>query len=159
MNFQKACGLTLCLGLASSARAGAAGSVKVPDEPARIEILVAPATGAAPAERVVTLKLTPAAGIHINRYPKMRLKVEAQKGLTQLAEAAVGNDEPPPPDKLEANYYDKTVDPIQLPLRLDPAAGAGPYELSGQLTYYYCVTASGFCAPKKVPVKIPISSR
>src|SRR6185369_5191354 len=97
-------------------------------------------------ERLVTLRLTPAEGIHINRYPKMRLKVEQQQGLASAAEVAVGNDEPPPPDKIEQNYYDKTVAPIELPLRLDPSAGSGAYELHGQLTYYYCVAASGFCA-------------
>lgn len=153
------CALTI-LGLAAFTRAGAGtgSAIKPPADPARIEIQVAPST-APGQEQVVTVRLAPAEGVQINRYPKMRLKLDPQKGLTSRAEIAVGSDAPPPPDRIDQNYYDKIVDPIQLPLRLDPAAGKGPFELQGQLTYYYCVKASGFCAPKKVPVTIPISAR
>lgn len=159
MKTRKAVYVLTFAGLAPWAFAGTTGTVKPPAEPARIEIQVAPKAASPSNERVVTVRLTPAAGIQINRYPKMRLKVEPQKGLATLAEAAVGNDEPPSPDKIEGNYFDKTVDPIELALQLDPDAGKAPYELKGQLTYYYCVKASGFCAPKKTPVTIPISVR
>ena len=32
-------------------------------------------------------------------------------------------------------------------------------EIEAKLTYYYCVVESGFCAPKRVPVNIPLKIR
>ena len=70
----------------------------------------------------------------------------------------IGNDTPPPPGQMEINYY-KTVDPVELQLTLDAQAPSGRHELEGKLTYYYCIAASGFCAPKRVPLAIPIEIR
>lgn len=138
-----------------SARAGASGP-KGPSDPAAIEVRVSPAATATGAERVVSVRLTPVAGVKINRYPKIKLKIDAQPGLVAAAEASVGSAEPPPPDQIESNYF-ATVDPVELPLRLDPRAGTGAHEVKGQLTYYYCVAASGFCAPKRVSLTIPLT--
>jgi hypothetical protein len=65
---------------------------------------------------------------------------------------------PIPPDAKESNYFD-TVDPVQLELQVDASAPVGQHAIAGKLTYYYCVTASGFCAPARVPVKIPVEIR
>ena len=151
--------VALLLGPALAAAPAAAGSnAKPPAEPARIEVRVSPQEVSAGSESLVSLRLTPASGIKINRYPKIKLKIEAQPGLIGAAEAAVGNSEPPPPDRIESNYF-STVDPVEVALRLDPGASSGSHEVKGQLTYYYCVAASGFCAPKRVPVTIPITVR
>ena len=129
-----------------------------PKEPARVEVSVFPEAARPGGETRVTVRLSPADGIKINRYPKIRLKVPGQEGLILSAEAAVGNKEPPPPDRIEGNYF-KTVDPVELTLRVDPQAPAGQHKVQGQLSYFYCVAASGFCAPAKVPVSIPLTVR
>lgn len=151
--------LTLCLLAAASLTGPFAGSDAKPiAEPARIEIQVAPGSAAPGSESRVTLRLTPQSGIKINRYPNIKLKVDAQPGLVAAAEVAVGSSQAPPPDRIETNYF-TTVDPVELPLRVDPEATAGPHDVRAQLTYYYCVAASGFCAPKRVPVTIPLTVR
>jgi len=127
-----------------------------PKEPAKIELAVAPVSPGAEAK--VTLRLSPAEGIKINRYPQIKLKVPASAGLVDAAEVAVGNTSPPPPERIETNYY-KTVDPVELNLRVDAKAPAGEHRIPGQLSYFYCVAASGFCAPAKVPVTIPLTVR
>ena len=139
----------------SSRAAGAAGPVK---EPAKIVVTTSPDATAAGAESHVTLQLTPAPGIKINKYPKIQLKVAAQDGLVGAAAAAIGNSEPPPPDQIEGNYF-KTVDPVELKLPIAASATPGKHDVAAQLVYYYCVAASGFCAPAKVPVSIPITVR
>ncbi len=132
-----------------------AGPIK---EPAKVVVVVVPESAAPGAESVVTVRLTPAPGIKINRYPKIKLKVPAQEGLVDGGEAAIGSSEPPPPERIETNYY-KTVDPVELTLRRAAAAKPGAHSVPAQLTYFYCVAASGFCAPAKVPVSIPLSVR
>jgi len=127
-----------------------------PKEPARVELSVSPASPGGEAR--VTVRLQPAEGIKINRYPKIKLKVPGKPGLVDAAEAAVGSTAPPPPERIEANYF-KTVDPVELTLVVDSRAPAGEHKLPGQLSYFYCVAASGFCAPAKIPVTIPLTVR
>jgi hypothetical protein len=80
------------------------------EEIASVRVLASPdpAPRGGPVE--VRLELTPAAGIKINKYPRIKLKVPAQRGIVADAEGSVGADRPPPPDELETNYF-KTVDP------------------------------------------------
>lgn len=148
----------VCLPLLASLLVGASAPKTPPKEPATIQIAVAPEATKPGEEAKVTVHLSPLDGIKINKYPKIKLKVPGQEGLVGAGEAAIGNSEPPPPDKMEGNYY-KTVDPVELTLHVDPKAAAGRHEVTGQLSYFYCVAASGFCAPAKVSVSIPLTVR
>jgi len=126
-----------------------------PAEPARVEISVSPESVSAGGQAEVTLRLTPKSGIRINRYPKIKLTVPSAAGLSGEAEVALGNDGPPPADQMESNYFDE-IDPLYLRLAIDQAARAGAHEIEGRLVYYYCVKKSGFCAPARLTVKIPL---
>jgi len=132
-----------------------AGSPKPPAKPADIDISVAPGSVKPGGTAEVTLMLDPIEGVKINRYPKIKLQVPGQDGLVLQSEAAVGNDAPPPPGKSKANYFD-VLDPVVLSLKLDESAEKGEHEIDAKLTYFVCVPASGFCAPKRVAVKIPV---
>lgn len=151
----------LCLSIAVGvligvALAGPGASRDAP--PAKIAVEVAPETAGAGATFEVTLRLTPRSGIKINRYPKISLRVAEVPGLVQAGEAAVGNDKAPPPDRLDDNYFEQ-VDPVRLTLTLDPSVSPGRHEIAAKLKYYYCVASSGYCAPKKEDVRIPIDVR
>jgi hypothetical protein len=148
--------LLLTGGFAALALAG--GAPKPPAMPAKIEVDVAPEEVAPGGRAQVTVKLEPIAGVRINRYPQITLKVAARDGLVRAGEVTVGNTTPPPPDKMSTNYFE-TVDPLKLDLDLDESAPPGSHKVAGQLIYYYCVKASGFCAPKKTSVEIPIEVR
>lgn len=131
---------------------------KPPANPAQIDVDVAPLQVAAGGRAQVTVRLEPIAGVQINRYPQITLKVPASEGLVAAGEAAVGSTAPPPPSMLDSNYFD-TVDPLTLELLVDESAPHGKHSVAGQLTYFYCVKASGFCAPKKTSVEIPLEIR
>lgn len=130
-----------------------AGSPKPPAVPAHFELEVDPVVVAPGSETTVSLQLSPVDGVKINRYPRVRLKVPQADGLVAAAEGSVGNDKAPPPGQMETNYF-KTVDPVEVTLSIDDDAPKGTHEISAKLTYFYCVAASGFCAPKTVPVEI-----
>lgn len=136
----------------------AESAVAPPTEPAKLHVTVAPQTVSPGGEVEVTVRLAPGPGIKINRYPKMKLQVAAQAGLVAAAEAAVGSKELPPLDKPEANYY-KSVDPVALKFVLDPKVSPGLHQIPAKFTYYYCVAASGFCAPKPTTIEIPVTVR
>jgi hypothetical protein len=136
---------------------GLAGA-KPPAKPADLAFSVSPEIVAAGEEATITLRIEPISGVKINRYPKIKLQIPGQEGLVGEGYAEIGNAKPPPPDKMDTNYY-KTVDPVELTLKLDGKAKSGKHKVEGKLTYFYCVTASGFCAPARVPVEIPIAVR
>lgn len=127
-------------------------------EPATFRIEVSPSAvkpGEAAEVRVV---LEPAAGIKINKYPRIRLKIPAAPGVVAEAEGSVGADAPPPPDQLETNYF-KAIDPLRTTVTVADDAHSGIHEVPAKLSYYYCVASSGYCAPARVDVKIPIEVR
>jgi hypothetical protein len=144
----------------ASARAEAVAAPSKPSgaEAVKVEIGVAPAAvppGSA-AEVTVTLSVNP--GFKLNKYPRIKLAVPAVSGLVGGAEMSSGSEAPPPPDKLETNYF-KTVDPLKLKLAVDSSASRGRHDVDAKLSYFYCVAASGYCAPAKVVLKIPITVR
>lgn len=143
--------------IAAVVLAAAPGSIPA-GENASLKILVEPNPVGAGTEAKVTAQLVPNAGIKINKYPKIKLAVAEQAGLVAAAEGSVGAAAPPPPEDLESNYF-KTIDPVSVPLKLDPKAAKGKHEIPARLTYFYCVAASGYCAPARVNVKIPVEVR
>jgi len=145
----------LLLASTLSADRAAAGSPKPPAVPANFELQVDPPVVAPGGETAVSLRLSPIDGVKINRYPRVRLKIDPAEGLVDAAEGSVGNDKAPPPGQMEKNYF-KKVDTVELTLSIDPAAPKGTHEIPAKLSYFYCVAASGFCAPKSVPVEITI---
>jgi len=138
-----------------AADCAAAGSPEPPAVPALFDLRVRPEAVSPGGEATVSVTLEPAEGVKINRYPRIRLQVAAIDGMVGAAEGSVGNDKAPPPGKMDSNYF-KKVDPVELTLTLDPAAPAGRHDIPAKLTYFYCVAASGFCAPKTVAVEIPL---
>ena len=145
-----------CLLLAFFAADGAAaGSPKPPAVPANFELEVVPVVVAPGSETTVLLQLSPVDGVKINRYPRVRLKVPGTYGLVAAVEGSIGNDKAPPPGQMESNYFKKAV-PVEVTLSIDDHAPEGMHEIPAKLTYFYCVTASGFCAPKTVAVEITL---
>jgi hypothetical protein len=132
-----------------------AGSPEPPAVPASFKVEVTPASVLPGGEARVRLSLSAAEGVKINRYPRIKLEVPAIDGVVAAAEGSVGNDKAPPPGKMETNYF-KKVDPVEVTLSVDPGAALGDHDIAAKLTYFYCVAASGFCAPKTVPVEISL---
>jgi DsbC/DsbD-like thiol-disulfide interchange protein len=148
--------------LAISVALGAPGLVLAapnsaqPANPAKVTVSVSPENVAPGGEAQVTVKLKASSGIKINRYPKIKVSVPAKEGFVAEAEAEVGSDSPPPLDDPDSNYFGE-VDPVSFKLDLDDSIQSGSHEIEGKLTYYYCVTKSGFCAPKRTSVKIAVN--
>ncbi len=128
-------------------------------DPVKLAVDVSPDSVAPGGEAEVTLRITPNPGIKVNRYPRIKLDVPAEDGLVAAASASIGSDAPPPPDQLETNYYKTGVDPVHLKLRIGAQAPKGRHELPARVTYFYCVAASGYCAPAKAPITIPVTVR
>lgn len=97
-------------------------------------------------------------GFKLNKYPKVKLAVPGVEGLVAGGETVIGSDAPPPPDRIETNYF-KAVDPLRLRLAVKPGAASGPHDVDAKLSFFYCVAASGFCAPGKLALKIPVNVR
>lgn len=142
-------------------RAGAApeGVPAPPESPVKVTLAVSPEPVGAGSKTSVTVKLDPKPGIKMNKYPKIKLQIPAVPGLVDAAEQSLGNPGPPPADQLESNYFHGKVDPLTLTLHLDGNAAKGPHEIRAKLSYFYCVAASGYCAPAKAELMIPVTIR
>ncbi len=143
------------------ARVGAAplGGTAPPDTPVKVSVAVSPQTIGAGADTVVTVKLNPKTGIKLNKYPKIKLLIPAVPGLVGSAEQSMGNPGPPSAEQLDANYFHGSIDPLTLTLHLDAQAAKGQHDILAKLSYFYCVAASGYCAPAKTELKIPVTVR
>jgi hypothetical protein len=60
---------------------------------------------------------------------------------------------------MDTNYFHGSIDPLKLALHVDAQAAKGHHDLHAKLSYFYCVAASGYCAPAKADVTIPITVR
>lgn len=100
---------------------------------------------------VVRVLIEPPEGITLNRYPGIKLVIEKPGGVSLgSSEAFVGTTTPiENPDE----FAFKKIEPLEL--KLTPTR-AGTAELEGTLTFTYCVKASGFCAPAKQKIKVPV---
>jgi hypothetical protein len=146
-------------GLVLLALGAARSAARPPAEPARIQIAVTP-TAVVPGSRAeVKVDLTATPGVKINRYPKIKLVIDPRPGIARGGDVSAGNDAPPKVDDANANYFASPIEPLKLQIAVDEKATRGRHELEGTLTYFYCVTESGFCAPFRAPVKIPIEVR
>ncbi len=143
----------------SSASSGSTGSSAKSEAPVAVAVEVIPGTVGAGKDASVTVRLDPKPGIKMNKYPKIRLRIAEVPNLVAAAEGSVGSSAMPPADQLETNYYQGRVDPLTVTLHLDSRAAKGRHDVLGTLSYFYCVTASGFCAPVKVDLAIPVTVR
>ena len=142
-------------------RVGAAsGGGSTPSEvPVKVAVAVSPQIIGAGSDATVTVKLDPKPGIKLNKYPKIKLQIPAVAGLVGAAEQALGNPAPPPADQLDANYFHGSIDPLTITLHVDAQAAKGQHDIIAKLSYFYCVAASGYCAPAKAELKIPVTVR
>jgi hypothetical protein len=135
------------------------GGPPASEPPVKVAVTVSPAALGAGSEARVTVRLEPKPGIKMNKYPKIKVQIPAVPGLVDAAEQSLGNAAAPPLDQLDTNYFHGGVDPLTLTLHVDPQAAKGPHEIHGKLSYFYCVAASGFCAPAKAELTIPVTIR
>ena len=145
--------------LAVSTRVAGAGVSAASEAPVRVAVAVSPGAVGAGSETSVTVRLDPKPGIKLNKYPKIKIQIPAVPGLVAAAEQSVGNPAAPPADQMETNYFHGSVDPLTIALHVDPQAAKGRHDIQAKLSYFYCVAASGYCAPAKADVTIPVTVR
>ncbi len=128
------------------------------EDAVKIEVSVAPATMAAGTEAEVAVKLSVNPGFKLNKYPKIKLSIPNVEGLLTGGDATLGSDAPPPPEQLDTNYF-KSIEPLRVKIAVEKGAKPGRHDIDAKLSYFYCVAASGFCAPGKVPLEIRLDVR
>jgi hypothetical protein len=130
----------------------------VPDIDLKIEVSLAPGPVKAGSKSEAVVKLTPPSGIHINQYPPIRLTFESVPPVIFEPDSyKIGLDAmPDPPEK---NPF-KTVDPIKVRFRVAAHAADAKVAVKGKLKFFYCVAASGYCAPgtKEVAFSVPVAA-
>jgi len=130
----------------------------VPDVDLKIEVALAPGAVKAGSKSEAVVTLTPPSGIHVNQYPPIRLTLEsAPPVIFEPDSYKLGLDAMP--DNPEKNPF-KTIDPIKVRFRVAPHASDAKIAVKGKLKFFYCVAASGYCAPgtKDVAFTVPVAA-
>ena len=89
-------------------------------------------------------------GYVINRVPQMQLKLEEVDGLALVETNMIASSEDP---KSTDDYY---VDVPNFNVEVE-AAKAGEYKIPGELVYFFCSVADGFCSRQIVDVNVPVT--
>ena len=90
-------------------------------------------------------------GYVINRMPPIQLKLQPVDGLTHDAANLVS---PSEDRKSDDEYY---VDVPTFFVEVE-AAAVGEYEIPGELVYFFCSKADGFCSRQIVDVVVPVTA-
>ena len=120
----------------------------------KVELSVTPSPAKAGESATLELRIVPPKGIALNRYPGITFKVDKASKLDFASkEAFVGTKELP--EDLADNAFKK---PQPLLFEVTPRA-AGNRSFEGEVSFFYCVKSSGFCAPgkQKVKLQLPVS--
>ncbi len=97
------------------------------------------------AQLIVTFK--PQKGIYINLDPPIEIRLEKDY-------ATIGKIEIP---KTKDGDYLNTQKPVKQNFKLKKNLQTGTYILKGQLVYFYCSDAEGWCSRFKQPIQLNIS--
>ena len=89
-------------------------------------------------------------GYVINRVPQMQLKLEDVDGLALAETNMISSSEDP---KSTDEYY---VDVPNFNVEVE-AATTGEYEIPGELVYFFCSVADGFCSRQIIDVNVPVT--
>ena len=153
----KAALVSICASMGLLASVGAAGAA-IPDVDLKIQVALAPGAVKAGSRSEAVVTLTPPSGIHINQYPPIRLTLESEPPITFDPDSyKLGLDAMP--DNPEKNPF-QTIDPIKVKFRVAPHAADAKIPVKGKLKFFYCVAASGYCAPgtKDVAFTVPVAA-
>jgi hypothetical protein len=134
--------------------ASAAATERRPPVKLQVETSQEPSPGRLGQELEVLVRVGPPEGVELNRYPGIRLEIEDAPGFrAEERRVFLGSEKPVADPKLA---YFKEIAPLRLGLVPD-GAGPGTRTIRARLVYFYCVTASGFCAPGRQTLEIPVT--
>lgn len=138
--------LSFLLGIVVLSQLQLTGTIELPQI---IEPHYSGATVSAGTSGLVEVSLEVREGFVINRVPQMQLNLESVRGLT-LAETELRS---PTEDPKSTDSYYVDVPPFTVSVR---AARAGNFEIPGELVYFFCNKADGYCSRQSIEVKIPV---
>ena len=122
------------------------------DLPQIIEPEFTGTTVSAGSPSVIEVALEVRDGFLINRIPQMQLNLETVDGMTLAETRFVSSSEDP---KSTDTYY---VDVPGFAIGVE-ALRPGQFKIPGELVYFFCNKADGYCSRQIVEVEIPVRAR
>jgi hypothetical protein len=96
----------------------------------------------------IVFTLRPAEGIHINAEPPPSFALDSPSVATLLGVPSMERD---------TKGYLATGTPLRQSFIIAPKAPPGPSRLRGELVYYYCSDARGWCMRYRQPVVLTLT--
>ncbi len=105
---------------------------------------------------VITVTIETAKGIKLTKYPQTSITLSGDKELT-FEENTIKLGQDKMPENLMKNFLDK-IQPMAFKFKVDKNVDKKMLKVSANISYFYCVAKSGFCAPgvKKIDLLIPV---
>ncbi|MEW5806679.1 MAG: hypothetical protein AB1756_04950 [Acidobacteriota bacterium] len=108
---------------------------------------------------VIIIRLETPKGIKLTRYPQTSIQLSGdselilEENMAKLGDAKM-------PDDIMKNALEK-IDPVEFKFRIDEKAARDLIQVKASISYFYCETKSGLCAPgnKSINMQIPVKKR
>lgn len=108
---------------------------------------------------VIKVKIEPSKGIKLTKYPQTTITISCDEGLVfENTVIKLGQDKMPKDIK---NNFLKKIQPLEFKFKVDNSVEASMLDIKTNISYFYCVSSSGFCAPgtKNIDVQIPVKKK
>ncbi|HLB00440.1 MAG TPA: hypothetical protein VJO14_03555 [Bacteroidota bacterium] len=99
----------------------------------------------------ILLRFTPDKGFHVNAVPPVGFSLDPVSAATPGDSVIVPRDS-------STGYMDLRR-PVRLPFIMAKSLPAGPRQLRGTVTFYYCSDEEGWCRRVKRPFSLPLFIR
>lgn len=108
---------------------------------------------------VITVKIETAKGIKLTKYPQTSVTLSGDEGLTfEKNVMKLGQDKMP--EDIKKNLLNK-IQPMEFKFKVDKNVDKKMLKVTANISYFYCVSKSGFCAPgtKNIDFQIPVKTK
>ncbi len=134
-------------------------TIKKEDENIRIKLHSQPQKVKPGDSGIIKVEIKPAKGIKLTKYPQTSITLSGdeellfEKNVIKLGQAEM-------PKNIKRNFLDK-IQPLEFKFKVDKDVEKSVLNIKANISYFYCVSRSGFCAPgtKTIELQIPVKKK
>ncbi len=132
------------------------GSIKNEDDNIRVKLHFNPREVKPGDSGFIKVEIKPAKGIKLTKYPQTSVTLSGdeeiifEKNVLKLGQNKL-------PEDIKRNFLEE-IDLLEFKFKVDENVEKSMLNVKANISYFYCVSRSGFCAPgtKNIELQIPV---
>lgn len=135
------------------------GSIKKEDDNIRVKLHSKPREVKPGDSGFIKVEIEPAKGIKLTKYPQTSVTLSGdeeiifEKNVLKLGQNTL-------PEDIKRNFLEE-IDLLEFRFKVDENVEKSTLNVKANISYFYCVSRSGFCAPgtKNIELQIPVKKK